>query len=70
MQKNFFLLFFCWHLVNDEIEGSVAWIRGSGSGSTPKCHGSATLMATLLLCGQCKTVPHIDLDHEYALVHC
>ncbi len=27
-------------------------------------------MATLLLCGQCETVPHIDLDHEYALVHC
>jgi hypothetical protein len=26
-------------------------------------------MATLLLCGQCETVPHIDLDHEYALVH-
>jgi hypothetical protein len=21
-----------------------AWIRGSGSGSTPKCHGSATLL--------------------------
>jgi hypothetical protein len=26
-------------------------------------------MATLLLCGQCETVPHIDLDHEYSLVH-
>jgi hypothetical protein len=25
------------------IHESEAWIRGSGSGSTPKCHGSATL---------------------------
>jgi hypothetical protein len=25
------------------IQLSEAWIRGSGSGSTPKCHGSATL---------------------------
>ncbi len=34
--------------VNDEnsrirIHQSEAWIRGSGAGSTPKCHGSATL---------------------------
>ncbi len=34
--------------VNDEnsrirIHSSEAWICGSGSGSTPKCHGSATL---------------------------
>ncbi len=42
-------LVFCWNLkVNDEnsriririrINLSEAWIRGSGSGSTPKCHG-------------------------------
>jgi hypothetical protein len=24
------------------------WIRGSGSGSTPKCHGSATLICTIV----------------------
>jgi hypothetical protein len=39
--------------VNDEnsrirIQYSEAWIRGSGSGSTPKCHGSATLAQGLL----------------------
>jgi hypothetical protein len=28
------------------IRWSEAWIRGSGSGSTPKCHGSGTLIAT------------------------
>ncbi len=27
------------------IHWSEAWIRGSGSGSTPKCHGSGTLPA-------------------------
>ncbi len=26
---------------------SEAWIRGSGSGSTPKCHGSGTLVSTV-----------------------
>jgi hypothetical protein len=26
------------------IHWSEVWIRGSGSGSTPKCHGSATLV--------------------------
>jgi hypothetical protein len=36
-------------MVNDEnsrirIHLSEAWIRGSRSGSTPKCHGSATLV--------------------------
>jgi hypothetical protein len=35
--------------VNDEnsrirIHLSAAWIRGSGSGSIPKCHGSGTLV--------------------------
>jgi hypothetical protein len=29
------------------IHYSEAWIRGSGPGSTPKCHGSATLVFTL-----------------------
>jgi hypothetical protein len=52
MQKTFFLeQFFVGVLkVNDEnsririrIHWSKAWIRGSGSGSTPKFHGSATL---------------------------
>jgi hypothetical protein len=57
MQKDFFLnKFFVGILkVNDEngririwislrkqIHYSEAWIRGSGSGSTPKCHGYAT----------------------------
>jgi hypothetical protein len=49
--KNFFvkIKFFVGILkVNDEnsrirIHQSETWIRGSGSGSTPKCHGSATL---------------------------
>jgi hypothetical protein len=27
------------------IHASPAWIRGSGSGSTPKCHGSAKLVS-------------------------
>jgi hypothetical protein len=51
-KKLFKKLVFCWHLwkVNDEnitiriqirIHKSEAWIRGSGS--TPKCYGSATL---------------------------
>jgi hypothetical protein len=52
MQENFFKknLFFVGILkVNDEkrrirINKSEAWIPGSGSGSTPKCHGSATLV--------------------------
>jgi hypothetical protein len=49
--KNFFLIiFFCVSKVNDEnrriwIRWSEAWIRGSGS--TPKCHGSATLLSHL-----------------------
>ncbi len=52
-QENFFLhQFFVGVLkVNDEnsririrIHLSEAWIRGSGSGFTPKCHGSATLV--------------------------
>ncbi len=38
--------------VNDEnsrirIHQSEAWNRGSGSGSTPKCHGSGTLLKSL-----------------------
>jgi hypothetical protein len=39
-------LVFCWHLeVYDEIagSGSMPLTNGSGSGSTPKYHGSATL---------------------------
>jgi hypothetical protein len=50
-QQNFFLkLVFVADLkVNDEksrirIHSSEAWIRASGSGSTPKCHGSGTLL--------------------------
>ncbi len=31
---------------------SEAWIRGSGSGSTPKCHGSGTLASTTVFTGQ------------------
>ncbi len=30
------------------IHKSEAWIRGSGSGSTPKCHGSETLVSTFV----------------------
>jgi hypothetical protein len=57
MQENFFKnLFFVGILkVNDEnrrirIHWSEAWIRGSASGSrsTPKCHGSATLLKRYL----------------------
>jgi hypothetical protein len=51
-EKNFFFkLDFCWCLEGQEensrirIHSSEAWIRGSGS--TPKCHGSATLFLTL-----------------------
>ncbi len=52
-QKIFFLLLFVGVLkVNDEnsririrIHYSEAWIRGSGSGSTQKCHGPGTLQA-------------------------
>ncbi len=50
-RKTFFTnLFFVGILkVKDEssrirIHYSEAWIRGSGSGSTPKCHGSGTLL--------------------------
>ncbi len=50
-QKNFFLnQFFVGVLkINGDksriqIQQSEAWIRGSGSGSTPKCHGSETLV--------------------------
>jgi hypothetical protein len=56
-KKLFKKLVFCWHQLNDEnrriripirihYHGSEAWIIGSrsGSGSTPKCHGSATLV--------------------------
>jgi hypothetical protein len=35
----------CWHL-RIRIYWSEAWIRGSGSRSTPKCHGSGTLQET------------------------
>jgi hypothetical protein len=31
------------------IHKSEAWIRGSGSGSTPKCYGSGTLLPELCL---------------------
>ncbi len=61
ISKKTFKNLFCWPLgkVNDEnsriririrIHYSEAWIRGSryGSGSTPKCHGSATLFLTLV----------------------
>ncbi len=52
-KKTFFYLFFVGILkVNDEnsrirIHYSEAWIRGSRSGSAPKCHGSATLSRTV-----------------------
>ena len=53
-QKKMFLFstVFCWHLEGQwrnkriRIHLSEAWIRGSGS--TPKCHGSATLLNTVL----------------------
>ncbi len=35
--------FFVGNLSRIRIHWSEAWIRGSRSGSTPKCHGSATL---------------------------
>ncbi len=49
MQKNFFFKFVGILKGNGEnrrirIHLSEAWIRGSGSESTPKCHGSAILI--------------------------
>ncbi len=66
MQKSFFKnQFFVGILkVNDEnrriririrIRQSKAWIRGSGS--TPKCHGSATLLLSQLMLSFCGTHP-------------
>jgi hypothetical protein len=47
------------------IHWSEAWIRGSGFGSTPKCHGSATLLEiqsvmmvfSTQLCELCTVLP-------------
>ncbi len=54
-QKNFFFCFFFGVLSSmTKIEGSGAWIRGSGSVS--KCHGSATLDETTWIFVECDTV--------------
>jgi hypothetical protein len=34
--------------IRNRIHKSEAWIRRSGSGSTPKCHGSATLFSRVV----------------------
>jgi hypothetical protein len=45
--KNYFFLLASWRsMTKTEGSGSEAWNRVSGSGSTPKCHGSATLSLT------------------------
>jgi hypothetical protein len=63
--------------VNDEnsrirIHLSEAWIRGSGSGSgsTPKCHRSGTLVVNKLLTSNLQLsvadLPHVDADPDAA----
>ncbi len=71
MQKNFFLIVFCWRL-----EGQ--WGKIAGSGSAPKCHGSATLVLVLSYSAYQALAPSLqrysanppNLDSSRTLVLC
>ncbi len=49
---------------------SEAWIRGSGSGSTPKCHRSGTLVVNKLITPNLQFIVadlhHVDADPDAA----